>query len=97
MHDEHKKVAYGKFETATQGNLQAVRVEKPAASKSITHPPGQVAPAINKWAVLILAASSGFLTTLDSSIVNIGLPAISNTFHVGLVGPLSGLLLVTWL
>jgi len=40
----------------------------------------------NKWAVLALAAVGGFMTTLDSSIVNIGLPAIARTFGVGVSG-----------
>ncbi len=40
----------------------------------------------NKWAVLALAAAGGFMTTLDSSIVNIGLPAIAHTFGIGVSG-----------
>lgn len=38
----------------------------------------------NKWVVLILAALGGFMTTLNSSIVNISLPAIAHTFGVGI-------------
>jgi EmrB/QacA subfamily drug resistance transporter len=41
---------------------------------------------MNRWLVLALAASSSFITTLDGSIVNIGLPAIAETFHVGVSG-----------
>ncbi len=48
---------------------------------------------INKWMILILAASSGFITTLDSSIVNIGLPAISQTFHVGISGQIEWIII----
>jgi EmrB/QacA subfamily drug resistance transporter len=40
----------------------------------------------NKWAVLALAATSGFMTSLDSSIVNISLPSIARTFGVPLNG-----------
>lgn len=40
----------------------------------------------NKWVILALAASASFMTTLDGSIVNIGLPSIANTFHVGISG-----------
>lgn len=40
----------------------------------------------NKWAVLALAALSGFITNMDGSIVNIGLPSIAQTFHVGVSG-----------
>ncbi|HEY4385513.1 MAG TPA: MFS transporter [Ktedonobacteraceae bacterium] len=40
----------------------------------------------NKWVVLFLVALGGFMTTLDASIVNIGLPAIAHTFGVGVSG-----------
>lgn len=40
----------------------------------------------NKWVVLVLAGSAAFMTTLDSSIVNIALPSIAHAFGV----PLSG-------
>jgi EmrB/QacA subfamily drug resistance transporter len=49
--------------------------------------------AVNKWAVLALAAASGFMTTLDGSIVNIGLPAISQTFHVGVSGAIEWIII----
>jgi EmrB/QacA subfamily drug resistance transporter len=39
---------------------------------------------MNRWIIFVLAASGSFMTTLDASIVNIGLPSIANTFHVGL-------------
>lgn len=42
--------------------------------------------AVNKWIILALAASASFMTTLDGSIVNIGLPNIARTFQVGLSG-----------
>lgn len=48
---------------------------------------------VNKWAILILAALSGFITTLDGSIVNIGLPAISQTFHVGISGQIEWIII----
>jgi EmrB/QacA subfamily drug resistance transporter len=40
----------------------------------------------NKWVVLALSGTATFMTTLDSSIVNIGLPSIARAFRV----PLSG-------
>jgi EmrB/QacA subfamily drug resistance transporter len=43
-------------------------------------------PSVNKWIILALAASSSFMTTLDGSIINIGLPTISRTFHTGISG-----------
>src|SRR2546429_8286198 len=40
----------------------------------------------NKWAVMVIIAIGVFMATLDSSIVNISLPAIARSFGV----PLSG-------
>ncbi len=40
----------------------------------------------NKWAVLGLSGSAAFMTTLDSSIVNIGLPSIAHDFNTPLAG-----------
>src|SRR5215469_12284511 len=40
----------------------------------------------NKWAVMVIVAIGVFMATLDSSIVNISLPAIAHYFGV----PLSG-------
>ena len=40
----------------------------------------------NKWVVLALAGTAAFMTTLDSSIVNIGLPSIAHAFVVPLAG-----------
>ena len=40
----------------------------------------------NKWVVLALAGTAAFMTTLDSSIVNIGLPSIAHAFAVPLAG-----------
>jgi EmrB/QacA subfamily drug resistance transporter len=58
------------------------------------HPPdGDGREHANKWAVLILAASGGFMTTLDSSIVNIGLPAIARTFGVGVSGAIEWIII----
>src|SRR5579884_2397079 len=39
-----------------------------------------------KWAVLLIVAIGIFMATLDSSIVNISLPAIAHAFGVGLTG-----------
>ena len=40
----------------------------------------------NKWIVLAIAGGAAFMTTLDSSIVNISLPAIARNFGVPLAG-----------
>lgn len=44
------------------------------------------APSTNKWVVFAIVAIGVFMSTLDSSIVNISLPTIATYFHV----PLSG-------
>ncbi|HEV2654029.1 MAG TPA: DHA2 family efflux MFS transporter permease subunit, partial [Ktedonobacteraceae bacterium] len=41
---------------------------------------------MNKWVILALSSSATFMTTLDGSIVNIGLPSIATTFHAGISG-----------
>ncbi|MGZ3601574.1 MAG: MFS transporter [Ktedonobacterales bacterium] len=40
----------------------------------------------NKWVILAIAGGAAFMTTLDSSIVNISLPAIARNFGVPLAG-----------
>ena len=40
----------------------------------------------NRWAVLVLAGTGGFMTALDASIVNISLPSIAHSFSVPLTG-----------
>src|SRR5438132_352053 len=47
----------------------------------------------NKWVVLILVALGAFMTTLDSSIVNIALPAIAHTFGVGVSGTIEWIII----
>ncbi len=82
----------------TYGKLEAVSVN--GAAHAITAPLPAVHPAVNlrsrqtvelqgqtnKWIVFALAATATFMTTLDSSIVNIGLPSIAHTFHTGISG-----------
>src|SRR5215469_1484600 len=47
----------------------------------------------NRWAVLVLSGSAAFMTTLDSSIVNIALPAIARAFGVPLTGAVEWILI----
>jgi EmrB/QacA subfamily drug resistance transporter len=47
----------------------------------------------NKWVVLTLAGVAAFMTTLDSSIVNIALPAIAHAFGVPLTGSVEWVLI----
>ena len=91
MHEPKPITLYDKFETTSVGastfdglntgtNPRLERV--PALPSESAHSQGQM----NRWVVLALAASSSFITTLDGSIVNIGLPAIAQTFHIGVSG-----------
>jgi EmrB/QacA subfamily drug resistance transporter len=47
----------------------------------------------NKWVVLLLAGTGAFMTTLDSSIVNISLPAIARSFGVPLSGAIEWIII----
>src|SRR2546421_12072776 len=47
----------------------------------------------NKWVVLMLVALGAFMTTLDSSIVNIALPAIAHTFGLGVSGTIEWIII----
>jgi len=57
--------------------------------------PTHVDPAerANKWVVLTLSGTATFMTTLDSSIVNIGLPSIAHAFGVPLSGNIEWVLI----
>ncbi len=91
MYEHKPTVFYDKFETASVGEPALV------GASAATQPDLERTPALsteaaqdeglmNRWVVLALAASSSFITTLDGSIVNIGLPAIAQTFHIGVSG-----------
>src|SRR5437588_4165656 len=54
---------------------------------------GDVQEQANKWVVLLLVALGAFMTTLDSSIVNIALPAIAHTFGVGVSGAIEWIII----
>jgi EmrB/QacA subfamily drug resistance transporter len=47
----------------------------------------------NKWIVLALSGTATFMTTLDSSIVNIGLPSIARAFGIPLSGNIEWVLI----
>src|SRR5258707_571195 len=91
MYERRAKNVYDKFEASSVGTPAyagvgtgtSPRLERaPVLSAGSARDQGQM----NRWVVLALAASSSFITTLDGSIVNIGLPAIAQTFHVGVSG-----------
>jgi EmrB/QacA subfamily drug resistance transporter len=54
---------------------------------------GQTEERANKWAVLALVGSAAFMTTLDSSIVNISLPSIASAFGVAIGGAVEWVLI----
>jgi EmrB/QacA subfamily drug resistance transporter len=65
----------------------------PAQGMLETHPvpshsptAGQTEERANKWTVLALVGVAAFMTTLDTSIVNIGLPSIARAFGVAATG-----------
>ena len=47
----------------------------------------------NRWAVLALSGTAAFMTTLDASIVNIGLPSMARAFGVPLAGSIEWVLI----
>src|SRR5579885_3409951 len=68
----------------TMNDAAASPVEKaPTPAAGIAQDVGERA---GKWAVLAIVAIGIFMATLDSSIVNISLPAIAHAFGVGLTG-----------
>lgn len=89
METQQRYNKYGKFETATMGKLHAITTPLPVvqhAANPAAHRTGELPTTVNKWIVLALSAAATFMTTLDGSIVNIGLPSIARTFHAGISG-----------
>src|SRR3989440_12679439 len=87
---EQRNYTYGKFETASV-NGAARAITTPVRAVHCTANPlsvhtGELQGQMNKWIVLALASAATFMTTLDGSIVNIGLPSIAHNFHVGVSG-----------
>jgi EmrB/QacA subfamily drug resistance transporter len=97
MDKEQRTNKYGKFETASvSGPMRAITAPV-SAVHPVANPParttGELRGEANKWIVLALAATATFMTTLDSSIVNIGLPSIARTFHVGISGSIEWIII----
>src|SRR5450759_2261299 len=84
MHKEQRTNEYRKL------NLMNVSATGTASVQSMRHETRpltqQKNEQMNKWVILALSASATFITTLDGSIVNIGLPSIATTFHAGISG-----------
>src|SRR3989440_4141993 len=81
---------YGKFETASVNRAAHAITAPLRAVHPVANPlspqTGELQHQMNKWIVLALSAAASFMTTLDGSIVNIGLPSIARTFHAGISG-----------
>ena len=81
---------YSTFETASMQGAGHTLTTPVRAVHHIINPPssktGELQGQVNKWIMLALSATASFITTLDGSIVNIGLPSIASTFHVGING-----------
>lgn len=88
MHERKPTNVYHPFETTGAGT-SAIAGVNAGTNPRLERVPVEATydeGLMNRWVVLALAASSSFITTLDSSIVNIGLPSVAQTFHVGISG-----------
>lgn len=90
MNKEQRLNKYGTFETASMHELARIITAPVHVVHHGANPPasrtGELPRAVSKWTVLVLSAAATFMTTLDGSIVNIGLPSIARTFHAGISG-----------
>jgi EmrB/QacA subfamily drug resistance transporter len=90
MNKEIRYDTYRTFETATMHGAAHAFTAPVRAVHHIVNPPSrktvELQEQMNKWIMLALSATASFMTTLDGSIVNIGLPSIARTFHVGISG-----------
>ena len=88
MKKEPGKNTYGKFEVMGMGTT--VRAAPASGVHRAINPStlriDKSQNQVNKWIIFSLSASASFMTALDGSIVNIGLPSIGNTFHTGIGG-----------
>jgi len=71
---------------AVSSSLCAQAPSRQAHADVVTPTPVDRAERANKWVVLALSGTAAFMTTLDSSIVNIALPSIAHGFGVALAG-----------
>ena len=89
----HKELRHNKYRTFESTSVNGAAHAFTAPVRAVHHaanPPssktGELQGQVNKWIVLALSAAASFMTTLDGSIVNIGLPSIARTFQVGISG-----------
>src|SRR5215471_10263701 len=90
MTQAQRSNTYGKLEAVSvNGAAHAITAPLPAVHSAVhlrSRQTVELQGQTNKWVVLSLAATATFMTTLDSSIVNIGLPSIAHTFHTEISG-----------
>lgn len=73
----------GELDSADAAASPSLPLSAPDAPKPSVRPDGETA---SKWTVFAIVAVGVFMSTLDSSIVNISLPAIARYFGVALSG-----------
>src|SRR6266566_8760358 len=97
MEQTQKNNRYGKFEVVGVNTAAYTAVAPARRVQHAANPPAlrtdESQEQMNKWVVFALSASAGFMTTLDGSIVNIGLPNIARTFHMGLSGAIEWIII----
>jgi EmrB/QacA subfamily drug resistance transporter len=74
-------------------SLSAAVPSRQAQVDCVTPTPVDHDERANRWAVLALSGTAAFMTTLDSSIVNIALPSIAHAFGVALTGVIEWILI----
>ena len=97
MDKEQRNNKYGNLATASvNGTARTITAPVSAVHHADNRPAartGELQGQTSKWIVLVLAAAASFMTTLDGSIVNIGLPSIARTFHVGINGAIEWIII----
>jgi len=90
MDKELRHNTYRTFETASVKGAAHALTAPVRAVHHAANPPSsktdELQGQVNRWIVLALSAAASFMTMLDGSIVNVGLPSIARTFHVGISG-----------
>jgi EmrB/QacA subfamily drug resistance transporter len=94
---DHKNNGYKTYESTNPPLLARPAIAIASGTHHTVNPPASLPDKLgaqtNKWIVWALAASATFMTTLDGSIVNIALPNIADTFHVGMSGAIEWIII----
>lgn len=86
MHEKSVRTMYNHIEMAGAGTSAGNAGTGSQIEHTAVLPAAPAQDQTNRWVMLALAASSSFITTLDGSIVNIGLPLVAHTFRIGISG-----------